>query len=77
MVRPINPVKSNGAFSQHRCDDDDVEGRFKKIVVSPFAETPEQRLPQPLQHHQALERRPAPPQVGFPILYQLTGLLVK
>ena len=56
MFRPIRPIKSNGAFSQHRCDEDDMEGRFKKIVVSPFTETPEQK------HEQALERRPALPQ---------------
>ena len=63
MVRPIQPIKSNGAFNQHRCDEDDMEGRFKKIVVSPFADALEQSHPQQqtTHHQQALERRPAPP----------------
>ena len=57
VFRPIHPIKSNSAFNQHRCDEDDMEGRFKKIVVSPFAET--------LEEKQTFDRRPAaPPQVA-------------
>ena len=52
--RPLHPVtRTNGAFNPHHCDEDDMEGRFKKIVVSPFADAIEERLPQ----QQPLERR--------------------
>ena len=54
--RPLHPVtRTNGAFNPHHCDEDDMEGRFKKIVVSPFADAIEERLPQ----QQPLERRPS------------------
>ena len=56
VLRPLQPVtRTNGAFNPHHCDEDDMEGRFKKIVVSPFADAIEERLPQ----QQPLERRPS------------------
>ena len=56
VLRPLHPVtRTNGAFNPHHCDEDDMEGRFKKIVVSPFADAIEERLPQ----QQPIERRPS------------------
>ena len=33
VLRPLQPVtRTNGAFNPHHCDEDDMEGRFKKII---------------------------------------------